>query len=133
MTTTKFTDGFSEKKFTFGANMLFWVEKWCILITLDLLKNFFNFFTMKGARRYMEIILMVFLKKKSDLRQMGHFCLKITHHNSGSTLRIYFEILHNERGERYTKVILFFQKKYNFGNWTVLALKWWDFITLDPL
>ena len=81
----------------------------------------------------MEIILMVFLKKKSDLRQMGHFCLKITHHNSGSTLRIYFEILHNERGERYTKVILFFQKKYNFGNWTILALKWWDFITLDPL
>ena len=40
------------------------------------LKIFLKFCTMEGAKRYTEIILMVFLKKKkkkSQLGQMGHF------------------------------------------------------------
>ena len=36
----------------------FWARKWQILIILD-----FKFCAMKGAKRYMKIILMVSLKK----------------------------------------------------------------------
>ena len=44
---------------------------------------------MKGAKRYMEIILMLFVKKIS-FRAKGHFGLKMAgRHNSGSTLRIF--------------------------------------------
>ena len=44
---------------------------------------------MKGAKRYMEIILMLFVKKIS-FRAKGHFGLKMAGlHNSGSTLRIF--------------------------------------------
>ena len=38
------------------------------------LKIFLKFCTMEGAKRYTEIILMVFLKKKKKISgQMGHF------------------------------------------------------------
>ena len=52
------------KKFLFGANGPFWAQKWCILITVDPLQVFFSkFCTVKGANRYMKVILMVFTKK----------------------------------------------------------------------
>ena len=39
----------SPKKFLFGANGPFWAQKWCILVTLDLLQEFFkNFAQRKG-------------------------------------------------------------------------------------
>ena len=44
---------------------------------------------MKGAKRYMEIILMLFVKKIS-FRAKDHFGLEMARrHNFGSTLRIF--------------------------------------------
>ena len=61
------------------------------------LRVFLKFYTIKGANRYMELTLMVFLKKFSvGAVKLCHFDLKISRcQNSGSTLRI----LHNERGQ----------------------------------
>ena len=51
---------------------------------------------MKATNSYMEVILMVFLKN-SHLGQMEHFGPENdAPENFGSTLRIFFEILHNE-------------------------------------
>ena len=78
---TRVTDGFLKKKKNIFSGQigqvkrLFWVRKWQILIILD-----FKFCAMKGAKRYMKIILMVSLKKvlfrANGLfwaEQMGHF------------------------------------------------------------
>ena len=55
--------------------------------------------TMKGAKRDMEIILMVFLEKKFNLGQFGHFGPKMVHpHNFGSASD-FFLILHSARGQ----------------------------------
>ena len=52
------------QKFLFGANGLFWVGKWCVLINLDLLWHFiFHFQVLKGIKNNIKIMLMVFLKK----------------------------------------------------------------------
>ena len=50
---------------------------------------FLKFCLMKGAHRYMEIILMVFPQKKSCLGQRDYLGTKMVHpHNTGSTVRI---------------------------------------------
>ena len=60
------------------------------------LKIALQFCTMKGPKRDMEIILMVFLKK-SYLEQLGHFSLKMVRpHNFESALTFF---LHNKRGQ----------------------------------
>ena len=60
------------------------------------LRMFLKFCTMKATNSYMEVILMVFLKN-SHLGQMEHFGPENdAPENFGSTLRIFFEILHNE-------------------------------------
>ena len=56
--------GFLEK-FSFGANGPFLPRKWHILIIGSALRIFLKFCTMKGAKRYMELILIVFAKKIS--------------------------------------------------------------------
>ena len=54
--------GFLEK-FSFGANGPFLAQNWHILIIGSTWRIFLKFCTMKGAKRYMELILIVFLKK----------------------------------------------------------------------
>ena len=50
---------------SFRVNGLFYAPKWRILISLDpLLIIFLKLRTVKGAKRYMELILMVFSEKK---------------------------------------------------------------------
>ena len=75
--------------------------------------------------------LMVFLKR-FPFGQMVHFGLKMACcHNTGSTLRIYFEIL-----KRYMKISLmfFFSEKNSFwANGSFWIQKWFDFITLNSL
>ena len=84
-----YINGFSEKILIWG--------KWAILGSKmarrlnpgSILRIFLKFCTMKGAERYMEHILIVFLKN-SYLEQICHFRLKMTRrHNSGSFLRIF--------------------------------------------
>ena len=72
-------DGWMQK-FTNGKSLLFSQEKQSIFGLKmvcphnfgSVLKIFEKFFTMKWTKRYMEIILMVFLKKFS-FGKMGHF------------------------------------------------------------
>ena len=56
---------------------------------------------MKKAKRYMKVELMVFLKKKKII--WGKWAIlgpKTAYpYNSGSFLRSFFNILHNERGQ----------------------------------
>ena len=72
--------------------------------------------TMKGAKRDMEIILMVFLEKKFNLGQFGHFGPKMEHpHNFGSASD-FFLILHNARGQEVHEMLLVvFEKKSHLG------------------
>ena len=119
MNATKFTDGFSEKIHFWGKHVVLG-RKMVYPHNFGSAQRFF-FFYNERCHEVRGNYINGFSEKKSHVRQMDHFCLKITHPNSGSTLRIYFEILPNERWERHTKIILFFQKKYNFGNWTILA------------
>ena len=55
---------FLKKNHPFRVSGLFYAPKWRILISLDpLLTIFLKLRTMKGAKRYMELILMVFSEK----------------------------------------------------------------------
>ena len=52
------------KKNMFMTNGSFWCRKWHILITLDRPKEFFSkFCRVKGANRYMKVLLVVFREK----------------------------------------------------------------------
>ena len=88
------------------------------------LRIFLKFCTMKGAIRYIEIMLMAFPQKKSCLGQMDHLGLQMS-----SQLWIHcqdcFKILHNERGqERHGNFINgFSEKNLILGNFAVLAQK----------
>ena len=65
---------FSEKLFIGG--------KWVVLDpkmlhdhnSVSIQRFFYNIFTVKEAKRYIKIILMVFQKKKSSFRVTGSFC-----------------------------------------------------------
>ena len=74
---------------------------------------------------------MVFLKR-FPFGQIDHFGLKMACcHNTGSTLRIYFEIL-----KKYMKISLMFffsEKKSFWANGSFWIQKWFDFITLNSL
>ena len=76
----------------------FLVGKWAILglkmahlhNSVSALRIFFKFCTMKGANKYMEIILMTF-PEKSCLAQLDHLGLKMAHpHNSGSPQELFY-------------------------------------------
>ena len=92
--------------------------KWAILGTKialvqnpgSILRIFLKFCTMKKAKKNMELILMVFLKKKkSQLGQMDYFDLKMTcSHNSGSTLKIFLKFCKMKGVKRYMKISLMF-------------------------
>ena len=61
------------QKFLLGANGPFWAQKRRILITLDLLQEFFlKFCTMKRVNSYVKVILMAFTKKIL-FKEMDHF------------------------------------------------------------
>ena len=55
-----YSNVFSEKKNLIQGNLAILVQKWLALITLDLLSGYFKFYTIKGAKRYMKILLVVF-------------------------------------------------------------------------
>ena len=75
-----------------------------------------QFCTMKGAKRDMEIILMIFFEKKSYLEQFGHFGPKmVCRHNFGSALS-FFLILPNKMGQEvHENFISCFLEKISFG------------------
>ena len=101
---------FYLKKISFEVNGSFWAQKWLVLITLDSMVFLKNFAQWKESGGIWNI--MVFLKR-FPFGQIDHFGLKMACcHNTGSTLRIYFEIL-----KKYMKISLmfFFPKKNHFG------------------
>ena len=55
---------FLGKKIIWG-NLVILAQKWFILITSDPLQFFWKFYTKKGAKRYMKILLVVFREKIS--------------------------------------------------------------------
>ena len=71
---------------------------------------------MKGVNRYVEFVLTVFVKKNLIWGKWAILGAKVTRpHNSGSTLKDLFEILHNERTKRYMELMLMvFLKKFSF-------------------
>ena len=78
------------------------------------LRIFLKFCTMKGAQRYMELILMVF-QKNPHLGQMGHFGLKMARrHKSGSSLRMFLNFCIMKGAERYMKFSLIIFPKIFF-------------------
>ena len=67
---------------------------------------------MAGAKRYMELVLIVFVKEVS-LGANGPFGMKMAHvHNSGSTLRIFlkFGIMKGVKWHMKLKLIVFSKK-----------------------
>ena len=89
-------------------------------------RTFLKFCTMKGAIRYIEIMLMAFSPKKILFGANGLFRTQMS-----SQLWIHcqdcFKILHNERGqERHGNFINgFSEKNLILGNFAVLAQKWY--------
>ena len=77
---------------------------------------FLKFCTMKGADRYLEIILITF-PIKSCLGQMGHLRCKMVHpHNSGSAVRIVLQCCAMKGEKKDMEIILMvFLKKFNLG------------------
>ena len=71
---------------------------------------------MKGTKEYMELVLMVFLKKKMLIwGKLAIFPQKCCH-KSGSTLLIFLKFSIMKGTERYIKIILMvFLKNYHFG------------------
>ena len=61
---------------------------------------------MKGAKRYMKIILMVFLKKISFGANGLFWTPKMVHHNSGSTPRTFLKFCTMKGAQRYMEIIL---------------------------
>ena len=112
------------KKPLFGANGPFWAPRWCIIITLDQLQDFFKNFA-PVADRYTKIILMAVLKKIL-FGANGSFR---TQNCASSQLWIcrknYFTTLHNERGqERHGNYITgVFEKCLIRGSLVILAQK----------
>ena len=100
----------------------FWVQKWCIFMTLDHCKNFFKFCSMKSFNRYMKTILMISQKNYC----LGQMAPKMAHpNNSGSTLRIFFKFWTLKGTNRQMKVILIVFTKVCFwgGKWVILSPK----------
>ena len=95
-----YINGFSGKKFIQG--------NWVILgpkIVLPYL-DFLIFCTIKGAKRYMQIISMVFVKKKVLLGKWVNLDPKIMcRHNSGSALTMFLKFYLVKRVKRYVKII----------------------------
>ena len=70
---------------------------------------------MKGVKRYMDIILMVFLKKILIYSKWAVVTIE-RGFNSGSTLRIFLKFCTMKGAQRYMELILMvFQKKFSFG------------------
>ena len=80
------------------------------------LKIFLKFCTVKGVKRYMEIILTVFLKKNLIWGKLAILGLKMAHpHNSGSTLRIFLKFCTMKGAKRHMKSSpLVFPKNMSF-------------------
>ena len=93
MNATKFTNGFSEKIIVLGERAILGLKLARPHNFGSALKIFCKFSTMKGTKRYMEIILMVFLKKKIVICGKGTILgLKMSRaHNFRSALRIFLK------------------------------------------
>ena len=75
------------------------------------LRMFLKFCAMKGANRYMEIILMAF-QKKSCLAQMGYLRPKIARpHNSGSAVRTVLQCCTGVKRDMEIILMVFLKKK----------------------
>ena len=124
---------FPENKL-FKANLFIWVQKimcrhhcncncngWTI-------KIFLIVSTIKRAKRFMETISMVYLKKVSSA-QISHFEFlgpkMRCRHNSGWTFTVFFKVCKMKRIKRYIKIIsmVFLKKKYLWHNWAVVGSK----------
>ena len=84
----------------------------------------------------MEIVLITFPKKVLVWDKWTNLDPKMTHpHNSGSTLRIFFEILHTEGANMQMEIILMiFAKDFLFrANGAFWTQKWHTAVTLDRL
>ena len=108
------------------------------------LRIFLKFCLIKGAKKYIKIMSIVFLKKniifflnstikgakryvklngfseiQFRLGKINHFGSKFARpHNSGCVLRIFFLILHNERGQEAYEIYIssgFFEKQFVEG------------------
>ena len=61
------------KKNLIQGNLVILAQKWYVLITLDLLSRFFQYCTIKEAKRYMKILLKMFFEKKIHLGEFTRF------------------------------------------------------------
>ena len=104
------------KKFLLGGNGLFRIQNGT---SSQLWIRCKEFCTMKGAKRVMEIILMVFLKKIL-FGAIGHFGSKMVRpHIFRSVLRFFiFLILHNKRDQEIHENFIrcFLRKNLIWGN-----------------
>ena len=97
---------------------------------------FLKFCTMKGANRWVRVILIIF-QKIFCLGQMDHFGPngpKMAHpHNSGLVWRIFKKFCIMKRANRQMKVLIMFCTKKNLfmTNGPFWARKWHILITLD--
>ena len=91
-------NGFSGKTFIQG--------NWVILGPKMSYLDFLIFCTIKGAKRYMKIISMVFVKKMVLLGKWVILDPKIMHrHNSGSALTMFLKFYLVKKVKRYVKII----------------------------
>ena len=88
---TRFINRFSEK-ILIWANGPFWAQKWCMIMSLDLLWEFFSkFCTMEGVNRVMKMIIIfsknIFVWGKWTILspKMAH------HHETGSAVRFFLK------------------------------------------
>ena len=69
-------NGFSEK--TFWGNLVILAQKWCVLITLDLLEGFFKILDSERGKEVSENFISCFSRKNliwGNLIFLGHFLL----------------------------------------------------------
>ena len=80
MNVTRFSSRFSEKILFPGKRVILGIKMVRPHNFGSAVRIFLKFCTMKGTKRYIKLILMVFLKKKFWLGLVGHFGPKIIVH-----------------------------------------------------
>ena len=80
---------------------------------------FLKLYTMKGANRYIKVILMIFTKKPL-FKEMDYFGSENGTSNSGLTLRIFLRFCTMKGANRYLEIILtVFPKNHVWGKWDI--------------
>ena len=104
-----------KKKKMIGANGPFWAQKWCMLITLNPLSEFFKILHIGKGQQKDESTNGLF-QRNFVHDKWAILGTKMAHpHNSGSAVRMFLKFCRMKGASRYMKILLVIFREKHFG------------------